>query len=255
MGSSPFAAPILFTPKKDGGCRMCTDYRALNRVTIKSRYPIPRGDEVIDQFPKALFFSNIDLRGGYHQIRVVAADCHKTAFRASGPVQIETVQAKLPPKNLEEMQSFLGFVNYVLRFILNMAGVIAPLTDLLRKGTKYKWGEKEQATFSALKTFLCSTPILRIDDPHRPFKVTTDASDIAIGAILLQDFGEGLQPIAYKSRKLHSPERNYPKHVKEMLAIVHAFKVWRCYPTGADVTVWTNHRSLQYIRAQPLLNP
>ncbi|GJP43694.1 hypothetical protein CLOM_g3128 [Closterium sp. NIES-68] len=79
--SSPFAAPMLFTPKKDGMYRMCTNYRALNRVTIKSRYPIPRADELIDQLLKALFFSKIDLRGGYHQIRVVPADYHKSAFR------------------------------------------------------------------------------------------------------------------------------------------------------------------------------
>ncbi|GJP71461.1 hypothetical protein CLOP_g2295 [Closterium sp. NIES-67] len=75
--TSPFAAPILFTPKKDGGLRMCIDYRALNRVTIKSRYPIPRADELIDQLRGAKFFSKIDLRGGYHQIRVNDADCYK----------------------------------------------------------------------------------------------------------------------------------------------------------------------------------
>ncbi|GJP68314.1 hypothetical protein CLOP_g25039, partial [Closterium sp. NIES-67] len=83
----------------------------------------------------------------------------------------------------------------------------------------------------------------------------TDASDFAIGAIPLQDFGEGLQPIAYESRKLQAAERNYPVDDKEMLAIVHAFKVWRCYLTGAEVTVRTNHKSLQYLRAQPNLNP
>ncbi|GJP48081.1 hypothetical protein CLOM_g7362 [Closterium sp. NIES-68] len=59
---------------------MCTDYRALNMVTIKSRYPIPRANELIDQLRKARFFSKIDLRGGYNQIHVIVADCHETAF-------------------------------------------------------------------------------------------------------------------------------------------------------------------------------
>ncbi|GJP71460.1 hypothetical protein CLOP_g2294, partial [Closterium sp. NIES-67] len=76
-----------------------------------------------------------------------------------------------------------------------------------------------------------------------------------LAPVLLQVFGEGLQPIAYESRKLNPAERNYPVHDKELLAIVHAFKVWRCYLTGADVTVRTDHKSLQFIRAQPTLNP
>ncbi|GJP37508.1 hypothetical protein CLOM_g9924 [Closterium sp. NIES-68] len=80
-------------------------------------------------------------------------------------------------------------------------------------------------------------------------------SDIAIGAILIQDFGDGLQPVAYESRKLQGAKKNYTVHDKEMLAIVHAFKTWRCYMTGADVTVRTDHKSLQYLRAQPNLNP
>ncbi|CAI7793637.1 unnamed protein product [Closterium sp. NIES-54] len=350
--SSPFATPILFTPKKDGGFRMCIDYRALNRVTVKSRYPIPRADELIDHLRTARVFSKIDLRGGYHQIRVEPSDCAKTAFRtrygsfeytvmpfgltnAPATFQItmneafrplldkcviiyldgilvysrdkqqhledleavftvlhkhrlltkgskcefsqdrleflghviseagveidskkmDTVKAWHPPTNITELQSFLGFVNCVWWFVSDMARLTAPLTDLLRKGVAFMWGEKEHAAFSTLKNVLCSPPVLRITDPHRPFEVVTDASDIAIGAVLLQDFGNGLQPITYESRKLHLPEKNYPIHDREMLAIVHAFKVWRCYLTGADVTVRTDHKSLQYLRAQPHLNP
>ncbi|GJP58278.1 hypothetical protein CLOP_g22985 [Closterium sp. NIES-67] len=319
--TSPFAAPILFTPKKDSGLRMCTDYRALNRVTIKSRYPIPRTDELIDNLRGARYFSKIDLRGGYHQIRVFADDCHKTAFRTRyrsyeytvmpfgltnapsifqltmngvfrdlldkcviiymddiliysktreqhlkdleavfqrlqqhrlitkgskceflkqeleflghvistegiriDPKKLWAIQEWKPPTNLQQLQSFLGFVNYVRRFIPNMAGLTGPLTDLLQKGTFYEWEEKQQAAFEALKNLLMSPPVLRIADPERPFEVIIDASDIAIEAVLMQDFGNGLQPIAYESWKMQSAERNYRVHDKEMLAIVHAFK-------------------------------
>ncbi|CAI7792207.1 unnamed protein product, partial [Closterium sp. NIES-53] len=157
---------------------------------------------------------------------------------------IATIQAWHAPTNLTELQSFLGFVNYVCQFVPDMAQLTAPLTDLLRKGVEYTWGEKEQAAFSALKNILCSPPVLRIADHHRPFELVTDASDIAVGEVLLQDFGNGLQPILYEFRKLHPPERNYSIHGREMLAIVHAFKVWWCYLTGANVTVRTYHRAL-----------
>ncbi|CAI7780275.1 unnamed protein product, partial [Closterium sp. NIES-54] len=169
--------------------------------------------------------------------------------------KLDTVKAWHPPTNIMELQSFLGFINYVSRFVPDMAHLTALLTDLLRKGIAFTWGEKEHAAFSTLKNVLCSPPVLRIADPHRPFEVVTDTSDIAIGAVLLQDFGNRLQPIAYESRKLHPPEKNYPIHDREMLAIVHAFKVWRCYLTGANVTVRIDHKSLQYLRAQPHLNP
>ncbi|GJP49627.1 hypothetical protein CLOM_g8813, partial [Closterium sp. NIES-68] len=171
------------------------------------------------------------------------------------PKKIKTIQEWKPPTNLKELQSFLGFVNYVRRFIPNMAGLSAPLTDRLKDHDCFWWGEKQQAAFDQLKIALTSPPVLRISDPDHPYEVVTDASDIAIGAVLLQDLGDGLQPVAYESRKLQGVEKNYTVHDKEMLAIIHAFKTWRCYLTRADITVRTDHKSLQYMRAQPNLNP
>ena len=78
---SPWGAPVLFVKKADGSLRLCIDYRGLNQVTIKNRYPFPRIDDLFDQLAGAQIFSKIDLRSGYHQLKVRGEDIPKTAFR------------------------------------------------------------------------------------------------------------------------------------------------------------------------------
>ncbi|GJU70335.1 putative reverse transcriptase domain-containing protein [Tanacetum coccineum] len=79
--SSPWGAPVLFVKKKDGSFRMCIDYRELNKLTVKNRYPLPRIDDLFDQLQYLMIYSKIDLRSGYHQLRVREQDIPKTAFR------------------------------------------------------------------------------------------------------------------------------------------------------------------------------
>ena len=79
--TSPYGAPVLFVRKKDGSIRMCVDYRALNKDTIKNKYPLPHIDDLLDRLAGARYFSKIDLRAGYHQVRIAAGDEFKTAFR------------------------------------------------------------------------------------------------------------------------------------------------------------------------------
>ena len=79
--TSPWGAPVLFAKKKGKTLRLCIDYRQLNRVTIKNQYPLPRSDDLFDQLRGARVYSKIDLRTGYHQLRVRETDIPKVAFR------------------------------------------------------------------------------------------------------------------------------------------------------------------------------
>src|SRR5207244_11951293 len=78
--SSPWGAQVLFVKKKDGSLRMCIDYRSLNAVTIKNKYPLPRIEDLFDQLKGAKFFSKIDLRSGYYQLKIRPQDTPKAAF-------------------------------------------------------------------------------------------------------------------------------------------------------------------------------
>ncbi|GJP55502.1 hypothetical protein CLOM_g14453 [Closterium sp. NIES-68] len=120
--TSPYATPILFMPKKDGGFIMCIDYCALNRITIKSCYPIPRADELLNQLRDAKFFSKIDLRGGYHQIRVAIEDCHNGVSHPLRQLRVpgdafwpHESALDLPNDRERNFQGTLGQMHYHLR--------------------------------------------------------------------------------------------------------------------------------------------
>ena len=114
----------------------------------------------------------------------------------------------------------------------------------------WTWGDEHARAFQELKLALVSSPVLRIFDRHLEVVLHTDASDRAVGAVLMQNDGQGLRPVCYTAKKLSGEEVNYPVQQKEMFAVVHALRVWRHY-LGCPFKVVSDHLSLQYVKTSP----
>ncbi|SAM00569.1 hypothetical protein [Absidia glauca] len=350
--SSPWGAPVLFVKKKNGEMRMCIDYRALNKVTIRNAHPLPRIDECLDRLHGASYFTSLDLKSGYHQVRIQADDMPKTAFNtrygqfefrvlpfgltnapptfqklmngvlcsylddfalvyldgilifsrtadehrqhvrlvlerlreANLIVNIKKCEFNrreltfvgfkisadgiLPaddkvlairdwpiPTNVQEVRQFFGLAQHYRRFMPGFAGIAAPITDLTRgvgpKRRSIVWTADCQVSFEKIKSMLCTAPILLTPDMTKPFRIETDASDFGIGAVLLQENVHGVWcPLAFESKKLSSAEQSYPAQERELLAILHALRTWRCLIEGQDFVVFTDHLPLRYFRTQ-----
>jgi hypothetical protein len=158
------------------------------------------------------------------------------------------------PKNVSDIRSFLGTAGYYHKFIKGFSKLAIPLTELTKSNIKFEWTHKQQQAFDAIKRAMVTAPVLVLPDPSLPFVVHTDASGYAVGGVLMQDQGKGLQPIAYLSKKMQDAETRYPVHEQELLAIIHALKSWRHYLLGSKFTVRTDHKSLEYFKTQPSLS-
>ncbi|KAJ9543702.1 hypothetical protein OSB04_023409 [Centaurea solstitialis] len=162
--------PYRLAPTKDGRMRMCIDYRELNKITIKNRYPLPRIDELIDQLQGASYFSKIDLRSRYHQLEVREEDIPKTAIRAR----------------------YGNYEFLVMRFIQIFSKIETQLTTLTKKTVKFDWVETSSA------------PILSLPEGTKDFVVYSNASEIGLGCVLMQRS----KAIAYASCQLKEHEKS-----------------------------------------------
>ncbi|GJU42690.1 putative reverse transcriptase domain-containing protein [Tanacetum coccineum] len=235
--SSPWGALVLFVKNRYGSFWMCIDYRELNKLTVKNRYPLLRIDDLFDQLQGSRVCSKIDLRSGYHQLRVRVEDIPMTLFRThNGHYEFQVMPFGLTNApavfmdlmNREEKlfakfskcEFWLSNVKF-LGHVIDSEGIHADPAKIESikdwKSVKFDWGEKAEAEFQLLKQKLYSAPILALPEGSENFVVYCDASYKGLGAVLMQ-------------------------------------KDKRHYLYGTKYVVFTDHKSLQHILDQKELN-
>ncbi|KAH0282023.1 hypothetical protein KCU62_g9957, partial [Aureobasidium sp. EXF-3399] len=266
--SSPAAAPMLLVRKPGGGLRFCVDYRGLNDMTIKNRYPIPLIRETLDKLSRAKYFSKLDIIAAFNNMRIKEGDEWKTAFNtrygqydefeatsvkylgliistdglSMDKQKVAAVQEWPTLRVLKDVQGFLGFANFYRRFIEKFSKVAKPLTDLTKT-----------AAFDDLKLRFTQAPILAHFDWAKDTVVETDASDWVVSAVMSQwhvlpDGTNVLKPVAFMSKKMIPAKCRYEIHDKELLAVIKAFEEWEPELTGTPrpVTVLSDYKALEY---------
>ncbi|KAH9687361.1 hypothetical protein KPL70_014745 [Citrus sinensis] len=311
------------------------------------KFLIPTIDELLDELGGATIFSKLDLRAGYHQIRVHDRDTYKTAFRTheghyeflvmpfsftnapstfqatmnqifaaflckfvivffndilvysssladhvshleqvlsclhshcffiklskcffcqetveylghlvsagairSDPQKIAAMVNWPPPMSLKQLRGFLGLTGYYRRFIKGYASIAAPLTDLLCRDA-FNWTPTATTAFEALKQAMVAAPVLRLPNFELDFIIETDASNVSIGAVLMQDN----HPISYYSKKLGPKLQVASTYIKELNAIAEAIHKWRQYLLGRFFIIRTDHKSIKELLQQVIQTP
>jgi hypothetical protein len=169
---------------------------------------------------------------------------------AVDPDKVQEVMNWKPPTTVCQIQSFLGLAGYYQRFIPDFSRIAKPMTELLKMGAKFEWGQKCEDAFHTLRQHLTTAPVLAQPDNNKPFDVYCDASGTGLGCVLMQDN----RVIAYASRALRPHEQNYPTHDLELAVVVPALKMWRHYLMGTQCNIYTDRKSLKYIFTQADLN-
>ncbi len=368
--NSPYGSPVALAMKKDGSWRVCVNYTAVNQLTVRDRFPLPRIDDLLDRVGTNCVFSRLDLDSAYHQVLIPPEDRPKTAFVTDeghyqykvlpfgltnapatfqrlmqsvlapimrgtlppaflpdgtpvsrptlcvylddillmsrtpeehlvhldqllslleqhdlrcklakcefgvrevkflghvvrdgtitvDPDKIAVLRACDPPRTLEGLRRFLGLANYFKRFIPAYAHITSPLTDLLspKRACVFPWADwpaEHLQAFARLKEALTAPEVmLHLPDLSAPFTVFADASDLATGAVLLQNG----RPVAFCGHKFVGAELNWGPGEKELFALIHACKEWRCYLEGSQaVELLTDHNPLSFFKTQRTLS-
>ncbi|KAK4390158.1 Transposon Tf2-12 polyprotein, partial [Sesamum angolense] len=266
LSISHWGAPVLFVKKKDRSMRLCVDYRQLNRITIKNKYPLSRIDDLLDQLKGATVFSKIDLRSGYWQLRIEEGSIPKTTYRTKyGHYKFVVMPFGL----MNALAAFMSLVNKTLQPFLDQF-VIVFIDDILIDSTSRHVVSKEGAQPDPAKV----KAILEWEPPKNVSKVRSFLGLAGYYRRFVKDFSMVAKPLTNLVKKnapfkwndkswkgymlcfeqLRPHEKNYLTHDLELAAIVHALKIWKHYLYGERFQIFTNHKSLKYIPTQKELN-
>lgn len=338
--NSEYASPIVLVKKKNGDTRICIDYRSLNKLIERPRYPLPLIEDQLDALQDAKVFTLIDLKNGFFHVPI-AEGCQKfTAFVtptgqfeflktpfglsispiifqkfinavfkdlieqkilvtymddiivvakheedaiertritlevaaqhglrinwtkcrflqttieylgyivSNGTIKPSTNKTKAvinfpQPKNIKNIQSFLGLTGYFRKFIPQYATIARPLTDLLKKDVPFEFGNRELEAFKTLKMVLAIEPVLQLYKVEAETELHTDASQFGYGVILMQrnDEDQKFHPVYYASGKTTPAEEKYTSYELEVLAVIKALKKFRVYLLGIKFKIITD---------------
>ncbi|KAL1110617.1 hypothetical protein AAG570_008145 [Ranatra chinensis] len=184
---------------------------------------------------------------GLKEVQFMGHIISRQGARPTDSKKVAAIKEIEIPKNIKELRSFLGMINYYRRFINNLAGKTEPLTKLLKKNSKFVINEEAKEAFIWCKDKLATVPILQFPDFEKQFILTTDASQVAVGAVLSQGDGGSERPIAFASKKLTPAETRYSTIERELLGIVWATKHFRPYLLGRQFKIKTDHKPLVWV--------
>lgn len=338
--TSEWSSQVVVARKKDGSPRICIDYRKVNKIIMKDRYPLPLIEDQLDKLSNATIYSTLDLKNGFFHVSVEPSSRKYTSFvTCNGQYQFKRVPfglcnspsvfqkfinqtfqplinaglvlpymddliipaadedeafsrlqkvletcaeygleinkkkchllkrrieflghviedgkvypselktravLKFPtPTSIKQVQSFLGLTGYFRKFIPNYAKIAKPLSDLLRKDSKFVFAMNESNAFNQLKQVMTQGPVLNIFRQGTDTELHTDASKFGYGAILLQRSTEdnAMHPIYYMSRKTSEAEQKYCSYELEVLAIIQALQKFRVYLLGSRFKIVTD---------------
>ncbi|KAI1006812.1 hypothetical protein K3495_g1414 [Podosphaera aphanis] len=248
--ASPASSPVLIAKKPGGGLRFCADYRGLNAITKKDRYPLPLICEALRQLAKAHWFTKVGVRKAFHRLRIEEEFIIEAGNGVNfDPDKINAIAEWEETENVTGIRSFLGFANFYRGSIPNLSAICEPLNSLTKKGAAWEWNENQPPVFKQLKQLLVSAPVLTMFDPDVETITEADSSGYAIGGVISQVDEKGqLGPVGFFSRKLTPAETIYKIYDKELLSIIATMRHFSGELRSVErpLIVFSDHRNLRY---------